>query len=189
MKQQLRTAPLGELLLQGTLATASSLFLVVILLFTLATTWAEHATERQEPLGWWMSADVGTTILVVRVLQGLLTVTATAAISTTFTRMHWRGMHAKEGIKLINLIALSPTTQLSGTIRVMMSSRSGAAARIWATLRLCLTALPWLGGVLLFGESSPCPNRGRCVPADLRQPEHRWKPSSTRRPYTTSLPG
>ncbi|KAK0616412.1 hypothetical protein B0T14DRAFT_568017 [Immersiella caudata] len=153
--KQLRMA-LEDLVLQAGLVVISSLLLVVILLFTLATAWAEFSSDHQQPMpmSWWLSADVGTTILIVRVLQGLLTATATAAISNAFTRLHWRGMHASGGLRLIDLVALSPTTLFSGTVRVILSPNSEKAARIWAAFRLCLTALPWLGGLLLFARTS-----------------------------------
>jgi len=170
--KQLRMA-LEDLVLQAGLVVISSLLLVVILLITLATAWAEFSSDHQQPMSWWLSADVGTTILIVRVLQGLLTATTTAAINSAFTRLHWRGMHAVGGLKLIDLVALSPTTLFSGTVRVILSPSSEQTVRIWAAFRcvfrgncvfilqsdtyflfrLFLTTLPWLGGLLPFGNN------------------------------------
>jgi len=126
---------LEELLHQAALVIVSSVLFVVIILFTLTTTWAEFSSNRQQPLSWWTSADVGTTILVVRVLQGLLTATATAAICSSFTRLHWRKMSRHEGIKLADLVALAPTTLFTGTIHVIFGSNSRRSARFWAICR------------------------------------------------------
>jgi len=133
---------LEELLLQAGLVIISSLLFVAIFLFVLTTTWAEFSSSRQQALSWWVSADVGTSILVVRVLQGLLTVSATAAICSCFTRLHWRGMHKTEGLKLVDLVALSPTTLFSGTVRVIFSPYSGRSARFWAITRYVETTHP-----------------------------------------------
>ncbi|KAK4443151.1 hypothetical protein QBC34DRAFT_311616 [Podospora aff. communis PSN243] len=143
-----------DLVLQAGLVIISSALFVVIVLFTLTTTWAELSSNRQQALSWWVSADVGTTILVVRVLQGFLTATATAAICSSFTRLHWRLMSKDEGLKLSDLAAISPTTLYAGSVRLILSPDSGRSARLWAIGRLFLTALPWLGGILLFARTS-----------------------------------
>ena len=82
-------------------------------------------------------------------------------------------MHAVGGLKLIDLVALSPTTLFSGTVRVILSPSSEQTVRIWAAFRcvfqgncvfilqsdtyflfrLFLTTLPWLGGLLPFGNN------------------------------------
>ena len=124
-----------ELLQQAALALASSALFTAIILIFAATSWAEVAADRQEALAWWMQGDVGTTILVVRVLQGLLTAVATTAICGAFTRLHWRKMHGATGLSIVELVALSPTTLLLGTLRVVLGPHSGGMARMWASLR------------------------------------------------------
>ena len=130
-----RTAVLNEFLLQAALVVTSSALFVAIILVTSATTWAELSSNSHQPLGRWVSTEVGTTLLIVRVLQGLLTAVATAAVCSAFTRLHWRGMSKREGLDLVELIALSPTTLFSGSIRVILSKDSSRSAQIWALVR------------------------------------------------------
>jgi len=132
---RLSRVALEDLFVQAAMVAVSSVLFAVIILITLATSWAEFASDSNENLSWWAKVDVGTTILVVRVLQGLLTVIATAAICSAFTRLHWRGMEKREGLRLVDLMALSPTTLFSGAVRVILSADSGRKARIWASVR------------------------------------------------------
>jgi MFS family permease len=125
----------NELWQQTALVFVSSLLFVAIVLCALATDWAKSASDERQELGWWMSTDVGTTLLIVRVLQGVLTAASSAAVSSSFMQLHWSKMHRKKGLRLIDLLALSPTTPLSGTIRIILSRHSKQTARVWAIVR------------------------------------------------------
>ncbi|KAK5653205.1 hypothetical protein OQA88_9103 [Cercophora sp. LCS_1] len=144
----------GEFLKQAALVVASSALFVIIVLASLTTTWAQTQSDRQEQLSWWNKTDVGTTLIVVRVLQGVLTVASTAAVSSSFTRLHWNRINGDTGLSLAALLSLSPTTDFWGTIQLIFARKSKLATRVGAILRLCLTTLPWLGGVLLFARTS-----------------------------------
>ncbi|KAK1757960.1 hypothetical protein QBC47DRAFT_295213 [Echria macrotheca] len=140
--------------LQAALVFSSTLLFVAVILCARATTWAQTASDNRRSLQWWMSVDVGTTILVVRVLQGLLTADSSIAISRSFMRLHWREMHKDGGLQLADLLALSPTTSLLGTIRIVFSGHLKSSTRMWAIARTLLTTLPWIAGVLLFARTS-----------------------------------
>lgn len=126
---------------QTALVTVATLLFTAIILFTLATNWAETASDRYLELSWWLRADVGTTILVVRVLQGLLTGTVTAAISSSFVRLHWQGMQKEHGLNLVDLLALSPTTALSGTIQILLSRHAEFRTRVGALARYVISSM------------------------------------------------
>jgi hypothetical protein len=141
----------GELVFQAALVAASSALFVVIVLVTLTTTWAQNLSDRQEKLSWWAKADVGTTLIIVRVLQGVLTAASTAAICSSFMRLHWNKINSEKGLPLADLLALSPTTHITGTAQLIFRRDTKPATRIGALARLCLTTFPWLAGILLFG--------------------------------------
>lgn len=141
----------GELLKQAALVVASSALFVLIVLATLTTTWAQRLSDSQEPLSWWAKTDVGTTLIVVRVFQGVLTAASTIAISGSFTRLHWNRINHEKGLPLADLLALSPTTDFMGTAQLIFSGTSKPGTRVGALARLCLTVFPGLAGILLFG--------------------------------------
>lgn len=142
----------GEFLGQTALVVASTVLFVAIVLGTLTTPWAQDLSDNQKELSWWAKADVGTTLIVVRVLQGLLTALSSAAISSSFMRLHWNKTNSKNGLRLTDLLALSSTTSLLGTVQLIVSGSTKASTRIGALGRLCLTSFPWLAGILLFGR-------------------------------------
>jgi len=141
----------GELQWQTALVAVSSALFVVIVLFTLTATWAQTQSERQQELSWWVKADVGTTLIVVRVLQGLLTAVSSAAMTDSFTRLHWNRINNEKGLPLPDLLALSPTTSFMGTIRLVFGANAKMGTRVSAFTRALLTMLPPLAGILLFG--------------------------------------
>ena len=125
----------GEFGLQAALVLSATVLFVTATLFAFATTWAESASDNADTLSSWVSADVGTTILIVQVLQGLLAAASTAALSSSFERLHWLEMYKENGIVLIGLLALSPTTSQTGTLRIILSRYTTLSARGLALAR------------------------------------------------------
>lgn len=105
---------------QLALVLFSTLLFIAVTLFAFATTWAKRASVNAEPLNWWVRADVGTTILTLQILQGLLAAASTAAVSTSFARLHWLGMQKDKGLALVDVPAMSPTTSATGTLTIIL---------------------------------------------------------------------
>ncbi|KAK4445479.1 hypothetical protein QBC34DRAFT_472396 [Podospora aff. communis PSN243] len=144
----------GELVWQTALVAASTALFVLIILATLTTSWAEALSDEQRPLSWWARVDFGNTLIAVRVLQGVLTAASTAAMSNSFMRLHWNKISRDKGLPLADLLALSPTTSLMGTARLIAGKHTKLGTRVGAFARLCLTTFPWLAGILLFARTS-----------------------------------
>jgi len=125
----------GDFLQQLALVLFSTLLFIAVTLFAFATTWAERASESSETLSWWVSAGVGTTILTLQVLQGLLAAASTTAVSASFERLQWLGMQKEKGLALVNVLALSPTTSGSGTLRIILGRSAKMSARGLALAR------------------------------------------------------
>ncbi|KAK4448934.1 hypothetical protein QBC34DRAFT_352135 [Podospora aff. communis PSN243] len=129
---------------------------ICIILIAFATEWAQSASERGLPLGPWLRVEVGTTITVVRVLQGLLSATCTILLTRTLLYLKWSLIQRRgpQGIRYTTMLAISPTTLDWGSLRLIFASASRLPARFWALLRLSLVALIWLSGMLLFFRTS-----------------------------------
>ena len=142
----------GELLWQAFLVAASSALFVLIIIATLTTPWAQTLSDEQKPLSWWARVDFGDTLIAVRAMQGVLTAASTAAMSNSFTRLHWNKMANEKGLLLANLLAFSPTTSLMGTAQLIVGKHTKLSTSACALARLCLTTFPWVAGILLFGK-------------------------------------
>jgi len=65
--------------------------------------------------------------------------------------LHWNKINNKKGLPLANLLALSPTTSLISTAKLIFGGNTNPATRISALSGLNLATFPWLAGILLFG--------------------------------------
>src|SRR5438128_792871 len=70
------------------LSTTSAL-LGIIVFITYLTNHAQTVTEQKGDLGSILTADVSTTVTLLRALQGLLTTSLAAALSRTFSYLQW----------------------------------------------------------------------------------------------------
>ncbi|KAH8891555.1 hypothetical protein GQ53DRAFT_648717 [Thozetella sp. PMI_491] len=141
--------------------TASQLFLAVlslalfavVIVFVQATYVAESRSQQKLPLDVFLKMDISKTLAIVRVAQGLLSTITGIAISNSFVFMHWI-MMAGDGLLFPKFLALSPMTAPLGTLALLKSSDATLSARLWALLRLIITIISWLPGLLLFVNTS-----------------------------------
>ncbi|KAK1750897.1 hypothetical protein QBC47DRAFT_88788 [Echria macrotheca] len=141
-------------LAQLVLVTGSSVLLAVIVYITTLTGQAESISEQKGHLSMVLKADVSTTLTLVRALQGLLTTALTVALATTFSYLQWGFVHRSPGMPYLRHLALSPTTSIWGTIRLILHPSPAWKSRLWALFRLLLVLMVWLGGVVLFFRTS-----------------------------------
>ena len=122
-------------LFQFALAFCASALLAVIVFVVHLTDQAQTASEQKGHLGSILTADVSTTLTLVRVLQGLLTTAATVLLSQSFSYIQWGFTSDAKGASYIAQLALSPTTTVWGMIRLITHWSSGLRPRFWAFFR------------------------------------------------------
>jgi len=124
-------------LFQFLILILSSALYTCIILIALATGWAQSTSDKNVPLSKWFKVEVGTTITVVRVLQGVLSATSTILLSRSLLYLKWGLMrtHGDDGIPYKTLLALSPTTLDWGSVKLILGFASRLSTRFWALLR------------------------------------------------------
>ena len=123
--------------------------IIVIIQFTVR---AESISEEKGRLDGFLTADVSTTITIVRALQGLLTTLVTVSLSQAFSYLQWsfiRSSHG-DGTPYVRQLALSPTTSVSGTLSLIFHRSTPLGSRLWGFFRLFLMVVVGLAGIVLF---------------------------------------
>ncbi|KAJ9144673.1 hypothetical protein NKR23_g5763 [Pleurostoma richardsiae] len=128
--------------------------LAVVVLFVEATSAAERQSSQGLPLSGLLKTDVSTTLAVVRTAQGLLSAISALAVKNSFTSLHWKMMSSPNGLRYLNLLALSPTTEILGTFALLRSAVVRSITKLLALSRVALTLLLGLSGLVLFFDTS-----------------------------------
>ena len=119
---------------QLALVSGASALLAVIVFIVHLTNIAQGVSEQKGHLSFILSADVSTTITLVRALQGLLTTVITVLVSQSFSYIQWGFAH-DSGARYLRQLAVSPTTSVWGTIRLIAYQSSTFWPRFWALCR------------------------------------------------------
>jgi hypothetical protein len=136
------------LLIKIVLATALLAGMVVIIMLTNRS---ETVSKERGPLPSYLRLDVGTTITIVRAMQGVLTALVGITVAQSFSYLQWGFLRSsQDGAPYIRQLALSPTTSIAGTLLLVLHQASGWGPRFWGLLRILLVVLVGLGGVVLF---------------------------------------
>ncbi|OCT52480.1 hypothetical protein CLCR_09860 [Cladophialophora carrionii] len=90
----------------------------------------------------------GSTVAVLRILQGLTSVLTTWVLSETLDLVQWTLVGREKGLRLLSLLSISPATGLSGMF--MMIFLAKLPERAWAMARLLLTAMIWVAEIVLY---------------------------------------
>jgi len=127
----------SSILVQLVLVFGASAILVSIVFIVLLTNQAQTVSEQKGHLSDILAADVGTTLTIVRALQGLLSTIITVSLSQSFSYVQWGFSNDTKGASYIRQLALSPTTSILGTIRLATHASSSLkfGPRFWALLR------------------------------------------------------
>jgi hypothetical protein len=115
---------------QFCLLAASSGVYVSIILYARSTDRAEAASEAGRPLTPFLKVGVGTTLTVVRVLQGILSAASAVALTRAMASLQWGLMAKPGGIPFRSLLALSTSTLDYGTARIIFSRSSEFVTRL-----------------------------------------------------------
>lgn len=123
--------------------------IIVIIQFTVR---AESISEQKGRLDGFLTADVSTTITIVRALQGILTTLVTVSLAQAFSYLQWSFIRSSgaDGVPYARQLALSPTTSVSGTLSLIFHRSTPLESRLWALFRLFLMIVVGLAGIVLF---------------------------------------
>lgn len=97
-----------------------------------------------------LHVSVSSTVAILRVLEGLLSLCSGAVLSSAFESLHWGLSGRARGLRLLCLLGLSPTSGLVGTLSLAFSKHACGADRFAALGRIGLFAAISVAGVVLL---------------------------------------
>lgn len=113
-------------------------FFGIIITFVQATYTAEGCSKEKRKLNRLLTADTSTTLAIVRFCQGVLSAMTSYTLTGALTHLQWMMTNSPTGIRYQDLLALSPTTEISGAISLGYSSFTTTSTKFWSILRkLC----------------------------------------------------
>lgn len=119
----------------------SSLTLLSTLLFAI-TAWFAASTFAEDPRSQadhifqsWLQISFGSTVIILRVLQGLTSTMTALAVSQAQESIQWMLVNRHEGLRLISFLGLSPSTGVWGFIQLCFGRRLQFGDRAFAVLR------------------------------------------------------
>lgn len=125
----------SSMLAQLALVSGASAVLVTIVFIVLLTNQAQTVSGEKGRLSGILAADVGTTLTIVRTLQGLLSTMITISLSRSFSYLQWAFACDTQGGSYTGQLALSTTTSVLGTIRLVTRASSKSGPRFWGLSR------------------------------------------------------
>ncbi|KAK3995014.1 hypothetical protein QBC44DRAFT_390303 [Cladorrhinum sp. PSN332] len=137
-----------------TLLIISSALYGTIIWFAQTTFQALRRSEQDLPLNYWHKVDGSTTIAVLQALQGVLGLTSSAALIGSLNLLQWYLSARSCGLKYVAFLALSPSTDIFGTFRILFHRGITGLERLLVSLRILLQLLAWLAGLLLLLKTS-----------------------------------
>ncbi|KAL3477935.1 hypothetical protein BJX99DRAFT_256904 [Aspergillus californicus] len=118
------------------------------------TAWIAQTTHSTTVTIGRFTLDSSWTLALLSVFQGLLSTILTVVLSSLFELIHWTMTARRDGVRSISLLGLSPTTGALGSLRIIFSKRCRLVDRLWPLLRLALTAVLWVSGIILFANTN-----------------------------------
>lgn len=96
---------------------------------------------------------MSSTLAILRLLEGLLSLCANLVLTKTFETLQWTLSNRPEGLSLLSLLGLSPTSGYFGTLALTFGKYSSFSNRIAAGSRIGLSSAIWISGVVLFART------------------------------------
>lgn len=93
---------------------------------------------------------ISSTLAILRLLEGLLSLCVATAISKSFEIVQWSLLARNEGLPALLHLGLSPITGLWGTLALISGKKSSGAARLASVARISSVTTVWVAGILLF---------------------------------------
>jgi hypothetical protein len=107
----------------------------IIIFIALSSEWAFRNDREATALSSWHKVEVGTTITVVRALQGLLSALSSALLARFLLYLKWGLIRRPNGVSFQSMLAVSPTTLDLGTYTLALAMGPRFSTRFWAVLR------------------------------------------------------
>lgn len=109
--------------------------LAIVITYVEATYSAEEWSNQGHPLSDLHKTDVGKTLTILRISQGILSASLSMALKNIFVLLQWSQMHRSNGVSYLNVLALSPTTGALGALSLIKSSATRISSKFWALSR------------------------------------------------------
>jgi hypothetical protein len=94
----------------------------------------------------WVYNSSSNTIFILSLLSGITGILLSAVIGITFENLQWLLLGSKKGLRATDFLAIHPGTGIPGLLSLIV--RNGqplfATVRLWSTLRLLGTAIPFI---------------------------------------------
>jgi hypothetical protein len=96
---------------------------------------AETAIRTRQILYRVFKIDVGSTLAVLRITQGVLSTCSTIALMRALEMLQWGLAGRDHGLEGSAFLSLSPSTHIFGVLRIVLSRISKWTARAWGLVR------------------------------------------------------
>ncbi|GAB7354876.1 hypothetical protein MBLNU459_g5518t1 [Dothideomycetes sp. NU459] len=147
-------------LTKSTSNTTLALVLATTALFAL-TAWFAASTFQGKPgnqanhiLQTHLKLSFSSTVVILRVLQGLTSALTAAAVAQSFEGIEWALASRDRGVRLLSFLGISPTTGIIGAVKLLFGDQVRPSDRMWAVSRVISTVALLVAGVVLFAETS-----------------------------------
>ncbi|KAK3942841.1 hypothetical protein QBC46DRAFT_339094 [Diplogelasinospora grovesii] len=90
----------------------------------------------------------------LQALQGLLLMLTPAALGKSYLFLRWKRIGQRSGFSYLSSLALSPSTEYFGAIKIVFSNTSTLSTKLWAILKLVLQASLTISDIALFFNTS-----------------------------------
>lgn len=98
--------------------------------------------------------STSSTLTILRLLQGLLSTCSVFVLLQAFELLTWASISRNSGSRILHLLGLSPTTGILGTCSIGLSKHAKWVDRGSAILKLGLSTIIWVSGILLFANTN-----------------------------------
>jgi hypothetical protein len=90
-----------------------------------------------------LNISFGATVLILRVLQALTSISTTAVTAHSFESIQWNLANRDEGLSVLNFLRLSSTTGFVGLLSLGLGGLRRQRDGLWVLLR-CIPSRGWL---------------------------------------------
>lgn len=117
------------------LAIAASVLFAVTAWFSASTFSSSPEKQASHILQSHLRISFSSTVVILRVLQGLTSTLTAIVIDQSFEGVQWMLASHDSGVELLNFVRLSPATGIFGLIKLLFRGVRHQSDRAWAVLR------------------------------------------------------
>lgn len=117
------------------MALLSIVVFIFVVWYVQAAVSAETAIRTNQVVHQVLRVDLGSTLAVLRVTQGILSTLTTIGVMSALEMLQWILAGRDHGVESSVFLGLSPATGLFGVFRILISRKSRWTARAWSLVR------------------------------------------------------